>query len=135
MLALVILAVALFGAYVAFVPCENIVPMFTDSERLRTTESTELLEAARKVYIQNKNLDPRLADYIPPPVRVLSISGQWASLEVSAPIADLTNRTAYSLAWQQIFVRHHGGNIDTCAYMHFVWNGGSHTDYCCLPSL
>lgn len=92
--------------------CYDIFPSF-DSPRTLSLEASELLARAR-------------ASGPSYPIKVSRIVGRTATLIVSQPIYEGDNE--YAEDWQQIYARHHGGQI-VCVHLDVHWKSGGVMQY------
>jgi hypothetical protein len=132
MLPVAIVALACLAAYIVWAPCEVILPMF-DSKAVETAESQELSRALETAYTRGKGREsPAALGTLPPPVKVLSVFGRWASIEVAGPMPAGLLEADYGGAWQSVYASHHGGNPPSCVYVTYQWKTGHASTMCCM---
>ncbi len=131
------IGLALIGAvyaYVAFWPCEILIPMF-DSKQLEAAEAAELWPALQQNHsasVEGKVPYESSLGILPKPIKVISVFGRWASIKVNGPMPIGLLEAGYGDAWQKVYARHHAGGPLTCVYIHYSWTGGGASSMCCM---
>jgi hypothetical protein len=127
--AAVLISAGAFAVYLTRDACVDFFPVH-DSAATVAQESSQLLASVRNTYEQGRyvaHTEPLVR-----PVRVESISGKTATLQLTGPMYG--GNLQYAQAWQHVYAEHHppGGQ---CATLRIVWPSGQYSQRCCRADL
>ncbi|HEY4439941.1 MAG TPA: hypothetical protein VGN14_05765 [Candidatus Elarobacter sp.] len=126
-----VVAAAALGFVLASQSCTDVFPVHEAPEVLRV-EAEEFQQAASTAFAEHVGDTGMAVGPLSRPIRVVSITGKTATLQVAREI-DPGNRE-YAAVWRDVYRRHHQDR-NACVHLRLAWDAKTITQQCCRADL